>query len=178
MTADYIKMCVANYFRFQRGCPIVALEYWHYRDCCVQPDVLVVDAANRPIEIEVKTSLSDFRADGKKGIWRFRNRGNRWPWKFYFAVPRELEDRVKPILPGGCGLLRVHAVSSSQPGRNVTVAATAPAHSDHEEMTDAKMKRIIAGMSASLCGALRKKEGSGVGGILIWRKNQQAETEG
>jgi len=155
MTTNYIKMCVAHYFRFARQCPIVAMEYWHYQDSGVQPDVLVLDAAHRPIEIEVKTSLSDFKADARKHIWNFRKQGMKWPWKFYYALPTDLEEQVKPLLRKGVGLLRVSQHNYYKPEDAVSVAVTAPKHEDFERITGARLKRIIAGQSSSLCRALK-----------------------
>lgn len=160
MDSDYVKMCVANYFRYARACPLVTLEYYHFRDACVQPDVLCLDKKRRLIEIEVKISLSDFKADAKKQIWESRNLGMRWPWKFYYAVPIQLEQKVKPILPAGCGLLRVEdgEVYRKNPVRAVTVAETAPAHKECEIVDDARYERMVAAQSASMCCALRKNE--------------------
>jgi len=159
MTADYIKMCVACYFRFARGCPVVTIEYWHYQDSVVQQDVLVLDKHNRPIEIEVKISLSDFKADAKKHIWSFRNRGERWPWKFWYAIPADLVPAVEPLLREGVGLLSVdHYEHGDRPGNAVAVVHSAPPHKEYEVVTEARYKRIIAAQSASLCTALRKRE--------------------
>ncbi len=160
MDSDYIKMCVANYFRYARQCPVVAVEYWAREDGGVQPDVLVLDKANRPIEIEVKVSVSDFRADAKKHIWRLRDSGHRWPWQFWYAVPVEIEDKVKPLLRDGCGLLRVSdsGCYAMQPQRAVSVSVTAPKHKEHEQVDEHRMKRIIAAQSATVCRLLRLLE--------------------
>jgi hypothetical protein len=158
MNSDYIKMCVAHYFRYAKGCPLVTLEYWHQRDACVQPDVLVLDKKKRLIEIEVKISLSDFKADAKKQIWEFRNLGMRWPWKFYYAVPISLAEKVRPILPEGVGLLRIEDDEwcRKQPQRAVTVAESAPPHKECEIVDDARYERMVSAQSAALCCALRK----------------------
>lgn len=163
MNSDYVKMCVANYFRYARGCPVVTLEYHHYRDGGVQPDVLVLDKQNRPIEIEVKISVSDFRADAKKPIWTHRDMGNRWPYQFYYAVPVELEAKVKPLLRDGVGLLRIDGAECyrKMPQRAVTVAETAPKHAEHEIVNEERYSRIIAAQSAALCCALRKTANDG-----------------
>ena len=163
MTADYIKMCAACYFRFARQYPIVTLEYWHYQDCCVQQDVLALDSKRRPVEIEVKVTLSDFKADANKHIWSFRNRGLKWPWKFYYAVPVDLIESVRPLFRDDCGLIAVRPGFENQvrPERAVSVVVKAPAHKDYEVVSDAKYGRIIAGQSAALCTALRKMERKG-----------------
>jgi hypothetical protein len=59
-------------------------------------DVIGVDDDGRVTIVEIKTSVADFRGDGK------------WPEYlefcdyFYFAVP---EDFPRDLLPGGCGVM-------------------------------------------------------------------------
>ncbi len=161
MTSDYIKMCVANYFRFARQCPVVTLEYHHYRDGGVQSDVLVMTKDKRLIEIEVKVTLSDFKADIRKPIWSRRNVSKKfWPWKFYYAVPADLVAKVEPLLYAGCGLVGVAGgyEQSPVPQQAVTVAVTAPKHKDCELVSEKRYARIIAAQSSTLCCALRKND--------------------
>ena len=61
-----------------------------------QVDVIGVDDEGRVTIVEIKTSVADFRSDGK------------WPEYldfcdyFYFAVP---EDFPRDLLPGACGVM-------------------------------------------------------------------------
>ena len=159
MNSDTIKACVANYYRYQRQCPIVALEAWNYHYPPNQPDVLVVDVKNRLIEVEVKVSLSDFKADRKKKIWQVREMNpNEWPWQVYFAVPDVLVEKVQPVLPEGCGLLEVsskwHEMYLLE--RAVKCVVKAPTHKGKAKLSDHYLQTIIAAQSATLCRTLAR----------------------
>ena len=71
------------------------------------PDVIGVTCRRKVIEIEIKRSMSDFRADFKKP-----HRVNRhlfldeMPNQFYYMVPENLVDKVLPELPDWAGLIR------------------------------------------------------------------------
>ena len=161
MTSDTIKACIANYYRYQRQCPIVALEAWNYRYPNYQPDVLVVDKQNRLIEIEVKVSLTDFKADRKKKIWQVRRMDpNEWPWQVYFAVPDHLIEKVQPELPAGCGLLEISSKWLVMDNIEMAVkcAGKAPTHKGGANVSDRYLQTIIAAQSATLCRSLSKIE--------------------
>ena len=87
MTGAQIKTAMACFWRYEKQCPLVAFEA-DYRD------VAAITLSGRLIETEVKTSLSDFRADsGKNKHGIFRN-GNPSVWRFYFAVPYDIANQV------------------------------------------------------------------------------------
>ena len=159
MTSDTIKACVANYYRYKRQCPIVALESYNYHYPSNQPDVLVVDKKNRLIEIEVKVSLADFKVDRKKKIWQVRRMNpNEWPWQVYFAVPDYLVEKVQPVLPEGCGLLEVSSKWHEMYviDRAVKCVVRAPTHKGRAKLSDRYLQTIIAAQSATLCRTLGK----------------------
>jgi len=96
--SDAIKAAVASHFRYTRQCSLVAFE------CCARlffgggelVDVLVVTEGRLLTVVEVKISLGDFRGDKKKGYHRtFSNAPGVIPvTHFYFAVPKELANKV------------------------------------------------------------------------------------
>ena len=61
----------------------------------------------RSILIEVKTSLSDFKADAKK-IFRREPEIGLGHWRFYFSLPGIIPDE---LLPAGWGLYELHGRS-------------------------------------------------------------------
>ena len=90
-TAREIKVSCLGWLRFARQMPYVATEF--------QNGMHVADvfAANSElsVEIEVKVSTSDYRQEFEK--WKHRNVTHmldRWPNKFYFAVPIAMGDFV------------------------------------------------------------------------------------
>jgi len=95
--SDTIKAAVASYWRYTRQCPLVAFE------CSARlffggelADVLVVTEDRLLTVIEVKISLGDFRSDKNKSCHRYFNddRGFIPATHFYFAVPKELANKV------------------------------------------------------------------------------------
>jgi hypothetical protein len=93
-----LKACVAAYWRYSRQCPLVAFEAgsrlkWESAE---QADILAVNKERYLIETEVKVSLSDFRKDRKKTCHRhFNHDTGIYPTAyFYFAVPKDLANRV------------------------------------------------------------------------------------
>lgn len=105
---------------------------WTGHEC----DVLAVTKDLRVIDVEIKISRSDLKADAKKDKWWHRLswlRGEQrppdvrreWPpkvWKHYYAVPREIWDcSLLACLPSeASGVL----LMTEQPGRAAPVVAS------------------------------------------------------
>lgn len=95
-----------GWLRFYQRCPIAITER---SPLCVggsRPDVIGVTKTRHIIEVEVKRTVSDFRANAKK--WHVRHRDNfihQWPRLFYFLVPPELAEKVLPEVPEWAGLI-------------------------------------------------------------------------
>jgi hypothetical protein len=71
-----------------------------------QPDVIGVRNNRNFTEIEIKRSVSDFRANAKKCHVINRDLNlHRWPRQFYYCVPSNLIDKITPMLPDWAGLL-------------------------------------------------------------------------
>lgn len=80
-------------------------------------DIFRVTKAGYFYEYEVKISLSDFKADAnKKGFdnvsrsWAHKHellqrRQRNVPHRYYYVVPRDLTDKVIPLLPDWAGLI-------------------------------------------------------------------------
>lgn len=69
-------------------------------------------------EYEIKLTLSDFKADSKKGdyCWKTQTTKTKYsqivdsehkhrPSRFYYVVPEELEEKVAPLIPEWAGLI-------------------------------------------------------------------------
>jgi hypothetical protein len=122
MTAEFVKLEVARYFRYGRQFPIVAVEpgFSGFRN----PDVLVMKADRLAWEIEVKVSLDDLRRDKEKASkHRYMellhdgssNSGQAPHWiasRFSFAVPHEIHAQAEEIIEERypyAGLLSVYS---------------------------------------------------------------------
>lgn len=91
-------------------------------NCCAlgwEADFLAVHNSGWCEEVEIKVSMSDYRADftGKPDKHAALQRGEimrGWPraWhpipvrRFWYAAPYDLAERISPILPDYCGLIR------------------------------------------------------------------------
>ena len=92
VTSFDLKLALMQYFRYGKQC-VVTEE-------CNDNDIMV-DTGNEIVEIEVKMSVSDMRADLKKRLggrgkhdFYSNPRGRSWmiPNKFYFCVPSYMKD--------------------------------------------------------------------------------------
>lgn len=99
-----------SWLRFEKRCHVAMFERSPRSRSCGEPDVIGVTKSRHFLEIEIKRSLSDFRANKKKPFHRIRDLGdadsNPYPKQFWFLVPAELVDKVRPELPRWAGLLR------------------------------------------------------------------------
>jgi hypothetical protein len=111
----FYRAAALQWLRYERQCPIVAVE----RGICRggSPDVMGVTKDRWAIEVEIKRSLSDFKANTKK-MEAFERRytmfsHTNWlstlncPKLFYFFVPSGLVNKVMPLLKNGDGLLSI-----------------------------------------------------------------------
>lgn len=100
-----LEMMAIRYLRFERSCKVAIRERSPRQFMCGQPDVLGITGNRHQYEIEIKRTLSDFRADNNK-LFRHREKdAPRHPRKFWYLVPVSLVQKVASILPSWAGLL-------------------------------------------------------------------------
>jgi len=167
--ADELKILVMSYWRFSRGCPIVASEY-NYGDA----DVLAVTSGGMRIETEVKISLADLKRDGAKtkhiamqrelGLFQgkppehypFLRAATRNHY-FYFAVPEKLKGKALEIVAEKypyAGLLVIKPIDPEvNPRYSPPVYSAKKAHqfSSKPRLTYEQTMDIVRGMSTTLC---------------------------
>jgi len=105
MTLEFMAM---SWLRFEKRCP-VALFGRSPRHSNGLPDVMGITRDRYLYEIEIKRSVSDFKANAKKPFHMSRNIAGdtkRHPALFWFLTPAELTEKVLPLVPGWAGLLR------------------------------------------------------------------------
>jgi hypothetical protein len=101
-----LELMAMHWLRWERRCIAVIRERSPRSWPCGRPDVLGVTQARYLIEIEVKRSVSDFRADQSKASRRNRDLyPKRLPKQFYYFAPREVAEKIQSELPAWAGLM-------------------------------------------------------------------------
>lgn len=158
ISADSIEASVAAYWRYVRQCPLVALE----ASCRLGPfnnggqaDILVVTKGRYLIEVEVKLTMRDLRRDKNKLKHRsFRGNHIEYPTRFfYFAVPKELANKVVLV----CGQLYPYAgvIGSDGQGENEVVIYREPKALRGHKLSFPQILKMVREQSATLCRLAR-----------------------
>jgi len=102
MNSVEIELAVAKYFDYRRNL-IVPNVFWGL-GFLYELDLLVLTPSNIAYEVEIKTSLSDLKADKKKrSVAHNSNRITR----FYFAIPESLIEKSLNHIPEKAGVFSV-----------------------------------------------------------------------
>lgn len=104
-----LELLAMRWLRWEKRCIIVLTERSPRAQSCGEPDVLGITKDRYMYEIEVKRTISDFRADAEKPSRKFRDDGWRTPKlpkQFYYLVPSKLAEKVNGELPDWAGLMR------------------------------------------------------------------------
>lgn len=91
---------------FKKADLVVPNVSWGFLDW--EADLLVVTQRGRLNEVEIKTSVADFRADAKKDKWLrpvINQRFNETINCFYYAMPLEVYEKVKDEIPEFSGAI-------------------------------------------------------------------------
>lgn len=103
-----LELAAMRWLWLEKKCHYV-LEQRSPRHHLGSPDVLGVTKDRYLIEIEIKRSLSDFRADDKKHCRQMRDLFiDHMAKQFYYLVPPSIVDKIKPELPMWAGLMSVN----------------------------------------------------------------------
>ncbi len=149
-TSSYLKFTLLCYWRYVRGCPIIALEYFYGF-----ADVLAVSENGMVIETEVKVSIADLKRDKEKPKHRSFSRGSsRHCHYFYFAVPAAIAEEAKEVcheLYPYAGLLSVGTWEPKTYERAPVFTILAAKRFPAEKFTNVEIMRLARGMSNTLC---------------------------
>lgn len=99
MTSQHIELAVAFHFGYRRN--IIVPNIWWGMNLRYEADVVVLRPSDYGIEIEIKVSSADIKADLKK---RYQHDSNLFK-ELWFAVPSDLAKH--PDIPGRAGILGV-----------------------------------------------------------------------
>jgi len=101
MHAGHIEVAVANLFGYRQNVivPNVSWGLGLNHEC----DLLILNSKNKFTEVEIKISKADLKADFKKQ----HGHRSRYISRLYYAIPRELLESCKPLIPTECGIITV-----------------------------------------------------------------------
>ena len=141
-----------EWLRYHKGCFIVMMERGTAHG---RPDLMGVTKDGYCIEIEVKRTVADFKADQEK-----RHRVDEWTndgkvRQLYYLVHPSILEKVTPLLPAGCGLMTVNPSRRSlarMPELIIKVRAAVRKHS--RQLTDAEKWELCRDMSGTLVTAI------------------------
>jgi len=174
---EYMAM---HWLRYEKRCSVVITGRSPRCDHGL-PDVLGITQNRYLLEIEIKRSLSDFRANGRKPFIAERDAmfklegevsNEKWPRNFWYLVPHELADKIKPLLPPWAGLLRGPTEGEVQ---SVWSVVTAPQNKASKPLDQQEFERLAHCMSNqiwSLTDSVRKlKQG------IVWKSENDTTGE-
>ena len=143
-----------EYLRYERRCYLVAWQRGPWPK--IRPDILGVTSGRKAIEIEVKMTIYDFRANAHKRGERLRARGRYCPHQFYFLVPPALVEKVRGELPVGTGLLTVGGSQRISGTAKVEVVVGAAVHRRALRLQLPEIVKLVRHQSGTLCSAAAK----------------------
>jgi hypothetical protein len=95
-----IEIAVTNAFGYRQNTIVPNVSYGlHIHEV----DLLIVSKNGYCTEVEIKTSISDLKADLKK---KHQHKSSRIKY-FYFAIPEGLQEKALPLIPERAGLIIV-----------------------------------------------------------------------
>lgn len=108
-TARVLKAVAMQWLRYERGHMVVTMERVPCPRWCGIPDVIGVNLRREVTEIEIKCTVADFKNNEKKRCRQQRiEHYTRDPHLYYFLVPRDIVEKVKPLLVmKGAGLMTI-----------------------------------------------------------------------
>lgn len=167
------------------GCAIFAQAFTRKHVCLIpntyytgyEADVLVVRNDLRLMDIEIKISRSDFKADQKKDKWwdnptwwgsprdRPASTKREWPpkiWKHYYALPRAIwKDGLETEVSAKSGIL---LFSEGSYGVQMSVHRQAKPNRDAKQITATEAIEVARACNARMWGAYGELETKKNGG--------------
>jgi len=100
--ATHLEILAAKHFGFRQNLIVPNVSFGF--DLSYEADLIVVRPSRRAIEIEIKVSIYDLRADLKKKKFQYPSRFH----QFYYLIPQEMEkykDEILNIINPNAGLM-------------------------------------------------------------------------
>lgn len=144
-----LEAAALQWLRYENRCFLVSCQ----RGVAMlgDPDVFGVNPKRQTIEIEIKMTLADFKADASKRSRRMRE-GLPYlkPWKFYFLAPVKLSQKIAPLLPAGAGLLTLGNCGRFMVTREIKCIAAAVSNPHARQLVARDLFKAAQHMSATL----------------------------
>lgn len=160
MTIWTARAIVAAWLRYDRRCIMVCWEREILGLFSRRPDMIGVTHSRHVIEVEIKRTMTDFRANGKKKYHRHAAGAEYQPRQFYFFVPPELEAAATAELPEGAGLMTA-GPSISYGLLRVRIIKPAPVNKHSPRLDLRRMTEMVMHQTATvqkMAAALSKIE--------------------
>ena len=165
MNSDEVKSSIAAYFRYKKQFPIVSFErtFNGYYGNGI-PDILCVSKDRKLVEIEVKVSLSDFKADINKSRWKHVYKELE-PYNRYFAVPKSIAEACLNVLKewrttdhpiGDSGLLVVSDKEDFYGNHEVSQELSPKRNTKAQKLSLKHLSSIVKALSGSICSLYTK----------------------
>ncbi len=138
-----LELMAMRWLRWEKRCEFVMLERCP-RGSCGEPDVIGITRSRYMTEIEIKRSMSDFRADAHKphrNMWSINPAP--LPKQIYYLAPSELAKKLIPLVPTWAGLM----AGPTGDDFNLRVLKTAPVNQLSRRLTIKECCRILHLMS-------------------------------
>lgn len=164
---DRLEASAIEWLRFERQCQLVALERGVGVGTGVgRPDVFGVDKRRFTIEIEIKRSVSDFRADKHKRVSEWRASGTTNVRQFYYLMPTAVADKVFGEIPQYAGLLCARTepgpegrVSGYTQAPLIVLSRKAPANPNAKRLTIEECIRMVRHQTSTMLRILSANHG-------------------
>jgi hypothetical protein len=147
-----LELMAMVWLRTEKRCEIVLRERSPRSYQCGQPDVLGITPSRYMVEIEVKRSVSDFRADAKKASRRNREFYAEYqPRQFFYFMPEEIAIKVADKIPEWAGLMYP---KSGAP----VVMKNAPVNTAGKRLTFKEWRRLVSMLTNHLLSSEHSRE--------------------
>ena len=97
---EEIEYWVAKEFDYRKNV-VVPNVSWGLRDLGHECDLLVLRASGHCVEVEIKRSLSDLKADKIKG----HRHSSQMIRELWFAIPADIYEKAVDHIPGAAGII-------------------------------------------------------------------------
>ena len=170
-----LELMALSWLRWEKRCSIVLSERSPREAWCGRPDALGVMASRHLVEIEIKRTLSDFKADQKKPSRNEVRRNfmaDKLPMYFYYLVPPDLVKRVELLVPTWAGLMRGPEYGEPQ---GIRVVKQAPKNKEAKRLTVRECCRLVLMVNNHALSELSRVEASRNGfvyGHYDWEEYQ------
>lgn len=147
-----LEASALEWLRYHKQCYIVMMERGTIHG---RPDVFGVTEEGYCVEIEVKRTVADFKADSEKRHRKEPALHSCNARQLYYMVHPLIVEKVRPLLPAGCGLMTVKPTRKTLAGMpEVILLVRASPRKHARPLNDAEKWKLCRDMSGTLVYAV------------------------